>query len=126
MRRLHKDSEPPMPDPSFALRKAIHARLGGDAALAALLPPAQSVFDEVPRGREPPYVALGEGTVKDWSTASDRGHEHQLVLAVVVASEGGVRQVFAIADAVVRIARGDADGASTGTASSTSSRWRPR
>jgi hypothetical protein len=88
-----------MPDPSFALRKAIHARLGGDATLASLLP-GQSVFDEVPRGREPPYVTLGEGTVKDWSTSSDRGHEHQLALTVWSA-EGGVKQVFAVADAVV-------------------------
>jgi Protein of unknown function (DUF3168) len=88
-----------MPEPSFALRKAIHATLSADAALVALLPPS-SIFDEVPRGREPPYVVLGEGSVGDWSTSSDRGHEHQLALAIW-SKEGGVRQVFAIADAAV-------------------------
>lgn len=88
-----------MPNPSFALRQAIVARLGADAALGALMP-GQPVFDEVPRGREPPYVSIGEGTLKDWSTSSDRGHEHLLVLTVW-SKEGGVRQVFAIADAMV-------------------------
>jgi len=112
-----------MPDPSFALRKAIHARLGGDAKLASLLP-GQSVFDEVPRGREPPYVTLGEGTVKDWSTASDLGHEHQMALTVWSA-EGGVRQVFAVADALVASLEAMRP-ASTGIGSSTSSRSRRR
>ena len=88
-----------MTDAGFALRKAIFARLVADAAIVGLIGPG-AVFDEVPRGREPPYLVLGEGTVKDWSTSSDRGHEHQLTLSAW-SKEGGARQALAMASAVV-------------------------
>ena len=66
---------------TFALRKAIHARLVADAALLALLGGAR-VYDEAPRGTEPPYVTFGDARTRDWSTASDQGAEHFVVLEV--------------------------------------------
>jgi hypothetical protein len=86
-----------MAEPSFALRKAVLARLAADAALTALIG-AGRVHDEVPRGRAPPYLVIGEGTVRDWSTSSERGHEHLLVLTAWSAA-GGAREAFAIAAA---------------------------
>jgi hypothetical protein len=84
---------------ALALRKAIFARLSADAPLRALIGPG-SVFDEVPRGQEPPYLTLGEGNVKDWSTSSDRGHEHHLVITAW-SKQGGVAEVLSIAAAAV-------------------------
>lgn len=88
-----------MPNASFALRKAVYSRLSSDAAVTALLG-AGRIHDEVPRGREAPYAVIGEGSVKDWSTSADRGHEHVLALAAW-SKEGGAKEAFAIADAIV-------------------------
>jgi hypothetical protein len=88
-----------MPDAGFALRKAVVARLLQDAALTGLLGQGR-VFDEVPRAGQAPYLVLGEGSVRDWSSASDRGHEHRLTLAVW-SKEGGAKEALAIADAAV-------------------------
>jgi hypothetical protein len=88
-----------MPDPSFALRKAIHAQLSADGPLLTLLGPGR-IHDEVPRGREPPYVVIGEGQIRDWSASLYRGHEHLMLLAAW-SKEGGAKEVFAIAEAVL-------------------------
>lgn len=66
---------------TFSLRKAVHARLAGDAALAALLGGAR-VHDEAPRGTAPPYITFGDVRTRDWSTASDHGAEHFVILDV--------------------------------------------
>lgn len=88
-----------MTDASFALRKAVYARLTGTPALIALLGGAR-IHDEVPRALEPPCIATGEGSVADWSTSSDRGHEHRLSLSIW-SKEGGAREALAIANTVI-------------------------
>lgn len=64
-----------------ALRKAIHISLAADAPLAALLGGAR-IFDEAPRATEPPYVTFGEARTRDWSTCTDRGAEHVVLIDV--------------------------------------------
>jgi hypothetical protein len=93
-----------MTDPSQALRKAIHAQLSADAPLLALLGPGR-IHDEVPRGREPPYVVIGEGQLRDWSTTLYRGHEHLMLLAAW-SKEGGAKEAYAIADALLAALEG--------------------
>ncbi len=78
-----------------ALRKAIRDRLTGDASLRGMLGGAR-VFDEAPRGTEPPYVAFGDARTRDWSTATDRGAEHVVALDVWSAQRGE-REALSIA-----------------------------
>jgi hypothetical protein len=82
----------------FALKKAIHARLVGDAALIALLG-GPNVHEEPPRGAEPPYLVFGEARVRDWSTVSDRGHEHALTIDCF-SKQPGVLETLALAERV--------------------------
>ena len=64
-----------------ALQKAIHARLSGDAGLLALLGSAR-IFDETPQRAELPYVTFGQSSMRDFSTATEAGHEHLLTINV--------------------------------------------
>jgi Protein of unknown function (DUF3168) len=70
-----------MPTSSWALQKAIHARLLADTALIAALG-APRIYDDVPRQPVFPYVTYGGSTVRDWSTGTDDGHEHVVTLHV--------------------------------------------
>ncbi len=63
---------------SLALQKAIHAALAADAGLAAILGPR--VYDDVPQGTSFPYVVIGDVTTRDWSTQTQQGHEHIVVI----------------------------------------------
>lgn len=80
---------------SLALRQALHAGLNGYAPLAALLG-GPKVFDEPPRTVAFPYVTLGDAETSDWSTATETGHEHRLVLHVW-SRQGGQREAQLIA-----------------------------
>jgi hypothetical protein len=51
--------------PLLALRAGILARLGGDAALAALMGGVVRLYDEPPRGATPVYALFGDGEVRD-------------------------------------------------------------
>ena len=95
-----------MTHPLWALRRAIHARLVGDAELTGLLG-GPHVFEEPPRGARPPYVAFGEATVRDWSDTSGAGHEH-LVTLLVWSGEPGARQALRLAGRVAALIE-DAD-----------------
>lgn len=66
---------------AFALQKAIHTRLVGDAMVTALLG-GPRVFDDVPRGAQMPYVTFGLTTERDWSGDDAPGSEHILTLHV--------------------------------------------
>ena len=81
--------------PVVSLRKAMRDHLLADATLTAMLGGAR-VFDEAPRGIEPPYVTFGDARTRDWSTASDSGAEHVVVLEAWSAQRG-VREALAIA-----------------------------
>jgi Protein of unknown function (DUF3168) len=70
-----------MASSAWELQKAIYAALAADVPLGALLGGAR-VYDDVPRGIEPPYITFGQSTVRDWSTGTDPGHEHLFTLHV--------------------------------------------
>ena len=71
-----------MTGPVLALRAAILARLGPDAALATLMGGAVRLHDEPPRGTEAVYAVFGRADVKDWSSDGSRGHEQNAAILV--------------------------------------------
>jgi len=87
-----------MANASWALQQAVFARLTSDAALAALLGGAR-VYDDVPVRAAFPYVTFAQGAERDWSTASDAGAEHALVLHVWSRGNGR-KELLAIMEAL--------------------------
>lgn len=70
-----------------ALQEAVHQRLTGDAALAALVGPA--IYDALPGGPVPPlYVVIGPEEAQDRSDVTGRGAQHDLTVSVVGAGAG--------------------------------------
>lgn len=87
--------------PVVALRKAIRAHLLADAPLVAALG-GEKVFDEAPRGADPPYALFAETQMRDWSTGQSRGAEQFLTLAVVSAHRG-LSAALAVAQQLVEL-----------------------
>jgi Protein of unknown function (DUF3168) len=85
---------------SAALRAAVHDALAADAGLVSLLG-GPKVYDEPPRAAAFPYVTLGETRVTDYSTGSEPGEEHQLVLHAW-SRQGGQREAHLIAGALLQ------------------------
>ena len=85
---------------SAALRAAVHDALTADAALTSLLG-GPKVYDEPPRSAAFPYVTLGETRVADYSTGTEAGEEHQLVLHAW-SRQGGTREAHLIAGALLQ------------------------
>ncbi len=70
---------------SWPLQQALHAAIAGDADCAAFFGPR--IYDAAPplgpdASAEGLYLTIGDETVVDWSTASDRGARHQVTLSV--------------------------------------------
>ena len=76
-----------MPSAAWALQQSIFAALAGDAALTGLLG-ANHIYDDVPQGTRLPYITVGPATSRDWSTSTDDGTEHTLVLHVWSSARG--------------------------------------
>jgi len=87
-----------MADASWALQQAVFARLTSDAALTALLGGAR-IYDDVPVRAAFPYVTFAQGAERDWSTASEAGAEHALVLHVWSRGNGR-KELLAIMEAL--------------------------
>lgn len=77
------------------LLQAIHARLSGDAGLAALLAP-DGLRDRLSAQPDLPAVVFGAFETRDHSTATEAGEEHFLTLEVW-SEAAGRRQVHEIA-----------------------------
>lgn len=86
--------------PLLALRGAILARLGADAALAALMGGSVRLHDEPPRGAVPVYGLLGPAEVRDDSVDGASRHTHRHAL-IVLARPGSARTAL---DAAERMA----------------------
>jgi hypothetical protein len=67
-----------MTAPALAMQKAVYAALVADTATGALI--GDRIYDAVPRAATFPYASFGDGTVRDWSTGTEDGAEHRLVL----------------------------------------------
>jgi hypothetical protein len=85
--------------PVMALRKAVRARLLADPALVAALG-GQKLFDEAPRGADPPYALFAETQMRDWSADLCRGAEHFFTLALV-STQRGLSGALAAAQRIV-------------------------
>ncbi|MBG0800823.1 DUF3168 domain-containing protein [Methylocystis sp. H4A] len=72
--------------PVIALRKAIRAYLLADAGFAATL--GQKLYDEAPRGAEPPYALFGEAQLRDWSADLSPGTEQFFTIGVTSTMRG--------------------------------------
>jgi hypothetical protein len=80
------------------LQRAIHAALAGNQAVEALLGNG-GVFDGLADGPVFPAIVFGAVQSVDWSTATEAGEEHRLILEVW-SRENGKREVQAIMAAV--------------------------
>jgi hypothetical protein len=87
-----------MTNPGWDLQKAAYDALAADAALLTLLGEA-SIYDHPPQGASFPYVMLDQTLVTDWSTGTERGAEHMLMLHVW-SRYRGKHEVYEIADAI--------------------------
>jgi hypothetical protein len=69
-----------MTHPALALQKAVYAALTADAGVGAAI--GDRIFDAAPRNAAFPYATFGDTRVGDWSTGTEEGAEHRLVLHV--------------------------------------------
>lgn len=83
---------------AFELQKAIYGALTGDAALVSLLAGAK-VYDAVPQDAAFPYVTLGQAALRDWSTGTEEGREHQVTIHVW-SRAAGTKETFAIIERI--------------------------
>jgi Protein of unknown function (DUF3168) len=74
-----------MISPGLSVQQALRAALLGRAPLLTLLGGAH-VFDELPRGANPPYVFFTDIDTRDWSVFDQKAHEHFISMAVVTNS----------------------------------------
>ncbi len=66
---------------SWSLQVAIHQVLIGDTDLTSLLGGAK-VYDHVRRGRNFPYISIGETQTRNWDSDLHNGGEHLVTLHV--------------------------------------------
>ena len=86
-----------MTHPSLALQTAVVADLFGDAGVGAIV--GDRIYDAPPRNAEFPYVTIGQASIADWSTGTEAGAEHRLLIDVW-SREPGKRQCYEIMDAI--------------------------
>jgi hypothetical protein len=82
----------------FAVRSAIRSAVLNDAVLSAAL--NASFYDGAPREATFPFVSFGDVVLRDWSTGSDRGLEHQIWLEIW-STQPGNGETLQLADLVV-------------------------
>ena len=82
----------------IALRKVVRTALLADSLVAARL--NQGLYDEAPRHAVFPYVCFGDVLLRDWSTGSDVGLEHQFMRDIWSAGPGSA-ETIEIADLIV-------------------------
>jgi hypothetical protein len=83
---------------SWALQRGIYQALAGSSDLTAMLGGAR-IYDDAPQGAAFPFITLGQSVVRDWSTGTEDGAEHDLTLHVW-SRAGGKKQVHDIIEAI--------------------------
>jgi hypothetical protein len=86
-----------MTHPSLALKKAVSAALVAAAGVGALV--GDRIHDAPPRNAAFPYVTFGDARTGDWSTGTEEGAEHRLVLHVW-SRERGKAECWAAVEAI--------------------------
>ena len=93
-----------MTSAGWDLQSTAYAALAADVPLAMLLG-GERLYDHVPQNAAFPYVVIDQMQVRDWSTGTERGSEHVLMLHVWSRYEGK-REAYEIADAVREVLDG--------------------
>jgi Protein of unknown function (DUF3168) len=84
--------------PALSLQTAMRDALLADAGLMTLLGGAH-VFDEVPRGEQPPHLVFAGIETRDWSVHDQKAHE--LFVSLEIAThERGRTQAYAICERI--------------------------
>lgn len=83
---------------SWALQRGVYQALAGSVDLTTLLGGVR-VYDDAPQAAPYPFITLGQSVVRDWSTGTEDGAEHNLTLHVWSRS-GGKKQVLEILEAI--------------------------
>ena len=86
----------------LALRRAIRSAALEDAALATAT--NATFFDGAPRDAVFPFVSFGDVSLRDWSTGSDGGLEHQMTLEIW-SLQPGHGEVLKLADLLLTFLR---------------------
>ena len=73
--------------PGLSVQQAARAALLARGSLTTLLGGGH-IFDEVPRGANPPYVVIAGVETRDWSVADQKAHEHFITLETITNSRG--------------------------------------
>ncbi len=85
-------------NPAWDLQSALWQRLTANSALLAILG-GPRLYDDVPQTTSFPFVTLGDIRSNDWSTQTQKGHEHFLTLHAWSRAKGR-KQVQAILQAL--------------------------
>jgi hypothetical protein len=64
---------------SWALQRGVYQALAGSSDVATLLGGAR-IYDDAPHDAAFPFVTLGQSVIRDWSTGTEDGAEHNLTL----------------------------------------------
>ena len=83
---------------SWSLQRGVYQALAGSVDLTTLLGGVR-VYDDAPQAAPYPFITLGQSVVRDWSTGTEDGAEHDLTLHVWSRS-GGKKQVHQIIEAI--------------------------
>lgn len=87
-----------MTNPGWDLQKAAYAALKADSTLTTLLG-NDWLYDAVPQATDFPYVVIEQMRVNEWSTGTEGGSEHILMLHVW-SRYHGKREAYDITDAI--------------------------
>ncbi len=87
-----------MSNPGWDLQRAAYQALMADITLSALLG-GERLYDHVPQTSAFPYAVVDQMRINDWSTGTERGSEHVLMLHIWSRYDGK-REAYEIADAI--------------------------
>jgi hypothetical protein len=83
---------------TWALQRSVYQALAGSSDLTTLLGGTR-IYDDAPQAAPYPFVTLGQSVIRDWSTGTEDGAEHNLTLHVW-SRTGGKKQVHRIIEAI--------------------------
>lgn len=92
-----------MSHPGWDLQKTVYSALAADAPLTTLI--GEALYDHVPQNAAFPYIVIDQMQVRDWSTGTERGSEHILMLHIWSRYDGK-REAYEVADAVREVLDG--------------------
>jgi hypothetical protein len=83
---------------SWALQRSVYQALAGSLDVTSLLGGAR-IYDHAPQATSFPFITLGQSVIRDWSTGTEDGAEHDLTLHVW-SKAGGEKQTLQIIEAI--------------------------